>query len=94
MEGVDDDVWKQFLEECDQDNDGKISEEEFINLLSDKFWYFQKSLIISTSAASAILSIEDSSYPLFILNLPFSPHYFPQLFYSNQYFIPSSSPHP
>ncbi|CAD8190681.1 unnamed protein product [Paramecium octaurelia] len=37
MEGVDDDIWKQFLVECDQDNDGKISEEEFINLLSDKF---------------------------------------------------------
>ena len=37
MDGVDDDIWKQFLTECDQDNDGKISEEEFINLLSDKF---------------------------------------------------------
>ncbi|CAD8087698.1 unnamed protein product [Paramecium primaurelia] len=37
MEGVDDDIWKQFLTECDQDNDGKISEEEFINLLQDKF---------------------------------------------------------
>lgn len=30
MEGVDDTIWNEFLEECDGDKDGKISEEEFI----------------------------------------------------------------
>lgn len=30
MEGVDDILWGEFLEECDDDKDGKISEAEFI----------------------------------------------------------------
>lgn len=36
MEGVDDILWNEFLEECDEDKDGKISEEEFIHIIMNK----------------------------------------------------------
>ncbi|KAM3135846.1 hypothetical protein pb186bvf_012099 [Paramecium bursaria] len=36
MEGVDDQIWMEFLDECDQDKDGKISEQEFIDILINK----------------------------------------------------------
>ncbi|CAD8067892.1 unnamed protein product [Paramecium primaurelia] len=36
MEGVDDILWNEFLEECDEDKDGKISEEEFIQIIMNK----------------------------------------------------------
>lgn len=33
---VDDDMWSQFLQECDENNDGQISQSEFINMLAKK----------------------------------------------------------
>ncbi|CAD8060675.1 unnamed protein product [Paramecium primaurelia] len=36
MEGVDDVIWGEFLEECDDDKDGKISEAEFIQIILKK----------------------------------------------------------
>lgn len=36
MGDIDDDIWQQILLECDGDNDGKISLEEFSGLLRSK----------------------------------------------------------
>ena len=33
MGEIDPEIWKAFLEECDTDNDGKISREEFKKIM-------------------------------------------------------------
>ena len=33
MGEIDNEIWEIFLEECDQDHDGKISKEEFTKIL-------------------------------------------------------------
>ena len=33
---IDETLWNNILEECDKDNDGKISKEEFVKLFVDK----------------------------------------------------------